>query len=42
MSERMIQCECGLIVAESKLEMHLKSEHFIKATSDIIERIKSK
>jgi len=35
MTEQMIRCECGLIVAESKMAYHLESEHFIKTTADI-------
>lgn len=33
----MVRCKCGLAVANDKMGMHLKGEHFVKNVSDIIE-----
>jgi hypothetical protein len=37
MTEEMIQCDCGLIVASSKMQMHMEGEHMVKIISDIAE-----
>jgi hypothetical protein len=36
MTDNMIKCSCGLIVAESKMEYHKESgEHLVKTLSDL-------
>jgi hypothetical protein len=40
MTEDMIRCSCGLIVASSKMQKHKESEHFIKMISDVHEATK--
>ena len=41
MSEEMVRCSCGLIVASSKLKLHQESEHLVKLVSNY-EEAKSK